>query len=227
MSQRAFARLLEQRRSIRAFTDQPVPGSVVRAMLREARMAPSGANLQPGRFVALTGRPLTMLVRALLRAAAEERPEVSEYSYFPDPMPRHLKRRQVAAGAALYDALGIEKRDTGARVDQFARNFRFFGAPVGIVVTAERSMGKGCFMDLGMAIQTLLLAATARGLSACGIGALATRADVVQEHLGLPPDELVVCGIALGKAAEDHPANRFRTTRLKLDEFAEMWGFDD
>lgn len=217
--------LLHRRRSIRGFAGEPVDAETVRAILTDARTAPSGANLQPGRFTALTGAPLARLIAALERAIAEGRPEVGEYSYFPDPMPAHLKRRQVAAGAALYGAMGIDRRDGAARRAAFDRNYRFFDAPVGIVVSIERAMGKGCYMDLGMALMALLISAEARGLAACGIGALANRGDVVHEALGLPEDEVVVCGIALGRADERASVNTVRTERLALDDFAELRGF--
>ena len=109
-----------------------------------------------------------------------------------------LKNRQRAAGFALYDALGIARRDVAARRANFDRNYRFFDAPVGIVVTIDRDMGKGCFMDLGLSLMALFLAAEAEGLGSSGIGALANYASVVHGHLGLPADEMVVCGVALG-----------------------------
>jgi nitroreductase len=215
------------RRSVRGFLKKPVSRATAARILKAAREAPSGANLQPGAFHALAGDALAGLVGALETAIAEGRPPVAEYSYFPDPMPAELKARQRAAGAALYDALGIERRDLDARRRQFERNYRFFDAPVGIVVGIDRRMGKGCFMDLGMAIHALLAAAHAEGLATCGIGALAIHADVVAETLHLPPGDLVVCGIALGHADPDHPANRTRTSRLPLEDFATFRGFPD
>lgn len=220
-----FEALLRNRRSTRAFLPRPVEKDLLVRMLEIARTAPSGANLQPGRFHVLAGQPLTALSAALDDAITTERPTVAEYSYFPVPMPPHLKARQRAAGFALYGALGIDKRDTEGRRAQFRKNYRFFDAPVGIVVTIERGMGKGCFMDLGMALQTLLLAAEAEGLGACGIGALANYADVVQEHLGLPEDEMVVCGVAVGHADPNAPENTFRTERLAVPDFAVFQGF--
>lgn len=214
------------RRSTRAFLATPVPRETVARLITAARAAPSGANLQPGRFHALSGAPLAALCDALAEGIAAGRPQVAEYSYFPDPMPAHLKARQRAAGYALYAALGIERRDLAGRRRQFERNYRFFDAPVGIVVTIDRDMGKGCFMDLGMAIQAFFAAAHAGGLGTCGIGALAHYGDLVHETLALPEDELVVCGIALGHADPDHPANTVRTARADLDEFATFTGFD-
>ncbi len=219
------ARAIEDRRSIRAFTDQPLDRETVQRLLQLARCAPSGANLQPGYFHVLTGAPFEGLKQCLTRAIGSDRPQVSEYSYFPDPMAADLKARQRAAGFALYAALGIERRDLVGRRAQFDRNYRFFDAPVGIIVTIRRSMGSGCFMDLGMAIQTLLLATHDAGLGACGIGALANYADVVHDHLALPADHMVVCGIALGYPAVA-PVNDFRTERDNLDLFASFAGFD-
>ncbi|SIO05103.1 nitroreductase [Vannielia litorea] len=216
---------LAQRRSVRGFLPDPVARSTVEAILTDARRAPSGANLQPGRFIALTGTPLAALSGALAEAIAEGRPQVAEYSYFPKHMPPELKARQRAAGYALYEALGIERRDLDGRRRQFDRNYRFFDAPVGVIVTIDRGMGKGCFMDLGMAIMALLASAEARGLATCGLGAIAHHGDVVHEALGLPEGELVVCGIALGRADPAHPANAVRTAREPLEVFTELRGF--
>ena len=217
--------LLVARRSVRAFRPDPVPRATVARLIALARTAPSGANLQPGRFHALAGPALAGLVATLSEAVAAGRPPVAEYSYFPDPMPAHLKDLQRAAGFALYAALGIDRRDTAGRRAQFARNYRFFDAPVGIVVTIERTMGKGCFMDLGMSLMALLLAAEDRGLGATGIGALANYGPEVHRILGLPAEEMVVCGVALGWPDPDAPENGVRTEREDLPAFTRFHGF--
>lgn len=222
-----LAALLNERRSVRAYLPTPVPKADVTRILKAARQAPSGANLQPGHFVALTGTPFAALQTSLAQAIASKRPQVSEYSYFPDPMPAHLKARQRGAGYGLYATLGVDRRDVVGRRAQFARNYAFFDAPVGIVVTIDRAMGKGCYMDLGMALMSLFLAATARGYATTGIGALAHYGDVVHETLRLPADQLVVCGIALGLADPDAPVNTFRTDRADLADYARFEGFED
>lgn len=152
---------------------------------------------------------------------------VSEYSYFPAQMGPDLKAKQRAAGYALYAALGIDRRDMAGRKAQFDRNYRFFDAPVGIVVTMPRDMGKGCFMDLGMTLMALLLAAEDLGYATCGIGALANHADVVHQTLELPESDLVVCGIALGRADETALVNAFATERDPVANFATFQGFAD
>jgi len=221
-----LADLARARRSVRGFRPDPVPLDVVQDLITTARMAPSGANLQPGRFIALTGAPLAGLVAALEAAIDADRPMVSEYRWFPNPMPPEMKDRQRAAGYALYAALSIDKRDMEGRRAQFRRNYRFFDAPVGIVVTLDRRFGEGGFFDLGMAVQTLQLAAVDAGLATCGLGALANYADVVQDHLNLPASDLVICGMALGMEDRDHPANATRTVRMPLSDFADFRGFD-
>lgn len=222
-----FDHLLRQRRSTRAYLPTPVPKGDVAQILSAARCAPSGANLQPGRFHALSGDALEAFKAVLAQAISDNRPQVSTYSYFPDPMPPDLKAKQRAAGYALYEALGIERRDLEGRKAQFARNYRFFDAPVGIVVTIQRDMGKGCFMDLGMTLMALFLAAENMGYATSGIGALANFGDLVHEDLGLAQDELVVCGIALGLPDTNAPVNNFRTPRDPVDDFASFKGFAD
>lgn len=222
-----FAELIKNRRSIRAYTQDRVERSVVERICTAARMAPSGANLQPGAFHVLTGSALSALIAELKSASAEGTPIDLEYSYFPKRMSATLKARQRAAGYALYSALGIGRRDLDARRAQFDRNYEFFGAPVGIIVTIDRNMGKGCFMDLGMAMMGFLLAAESEGLGATGIGAIANYGQVAHKHLGLPDDEMVVCGIALGHPDRDVAVNQFRTERAALEEFTSFRGFEE
>ena len=219
--------LLNKRRSVRRYKATSVPRADVAQILKSARRAPSGANLQPGKFHVLSGSALENLKSALLEAIAAGRPPVSQYSYFPNPMPAKLKAKQRAAGYALYSALGIDRRDIKGRKDQFNQNYRFFDAPVGIVVTIHKDMGKGCFMDLGMTLMALFMSAEARGYASSGIGALANYGDVVHATLGLPNDELVVCGIALGVADESELVNQFRTDRDTLESFSSFTGFEN
>lgn len=218
--------LLEARHSVRAFLPDAVPRADLERILSAARRAPSGANLQPGSFHALTGGPLADLKAALAREIDAATPPQCDYSYFPEPMPAALKSRQRAAGYALYAALGIARRDVAGRRAQFRRNYRFFDAPVGIVVTIDRRMGAGCFMDLGMAMMSLMLAAQAMGYGSTGIGALANYGGAVRESMGLSGEEIVVCGIALGRPDPTAPVNQFRTERAALADFTSFRGFD-
>ncbi len=221
-----LSELLTQRHSCRAFLDEPVPLSDIRHILQAARRAPSGANLQPGMFHIYTGEPLAEMTTQLA-LIAQQPPEEELYSYFPRPMPVHLKQRQREAGYALYQALDIHKRDIEGRRRQFAANYRFFDAPVGIVVTLHREMGAGCFMDLGMALMSFFLSAQELGYGTCGIGALANYGRAIHQLLALPEQETVICGIALGRPDMTAAVNGFRTARAPAEEYSTLHGFPD
>ena len=217
---------LQQRRSTRRFTDRPVTRDSLERILQLARRAPSGANLQPGIVHVLTGTPLASLSERLCIAFDQQDKRPEEYGYFPDPMPSHLKARQRTVGYALYESLGIERRDIPARIAQHRRNFQFFDAPVGMIITIERGLGEGSFMDLGLFVQSLFLAAEGEGIATCGIGAMASYHHVIRDNLQLPDSELVVCGMALGYADTNAPENQFPTPRAELSEYTDFRGFD-
>lgn len=211
--------LQTRRRSVRAYLPQPVAPDLLRDLIATARLAPSGANLQPGSFLCVHGAARQALSAALIQAWRAGQVEQEDYSYFPQPMPQKLRRRQVAAAQALYGALGIARDDRAARDHQFERNFRFFDAPVALIVTIDPGFGPGGFMDLGMAIYGLMLAAESHGLATCAIGAVALYPGLVRTALGLETDTKIVCGMALGHADPLASVNGARTTRSALDEY--------
>ena len=214
-----FAEILRSRRSIRAYRDEPVSDTLLMQLLEMARLAPSGANLQPGTFIHVQGAARQHLSEALTQAFQNGQEEAEDYSYFPDPMASVYRRRQVAAARALYGSLGIERDDRAGRDAQFARNFSFFEAPVALLVTIDHDMGTGCYMDLGMALYGLMLAAQAHGLASCAIGALASYPSLIRQTLGLSADTAIVCGMALGYADPDAAVNQTFTQRAQLDAF--------
>lgn len=222
----SVAAALNARRSTRRFLDKAVPRERLERILALARRAPSGANLQPGFVYALTGTPLDTLSQRLCTAFEQKDARSEEYDYFPTTMPDHLKQRQRDVGYALYNSLGIQRRDIAGRKTQHRRNFQFFDAPVGLIITIERDMGKGCYMDLGMFLQSLFLAAQEDGLATCGIGAMASYHHIIRDELSLPEGEVVVCGMALGYGDDSAPENRFPTPRIGLADYARFQGFD-
>ena len=197
---------------------------MLQALLTSARLAPSGANLQPGSFVWVRGDVREALTTALVQAWRDGQQETEDYSYFPQPMPHTLRRRQVAAAQALYGALGVSRDDRVGRDAQFERNFRFFDAPVALVVTMAHDFGAGGYMDLGMTLYGLMLAAQAQGLATCAIGALASYPSLIRHHLGLDGASHIVCGMALGYADPDAPVNQTQTTRCELAEYFKVVG---
>jgi nitroreductase len=220
----AIPQFLRDRRSTRAFLSRPVSKSLLAGLLTQARLAPSGANLQPGAFVQVRGAVREALTTNLVQAWRNGQQETEDYSYFPQPLPHTLRRRQVAAAQALYGAIGVARDDRAGRDAQFARNFHFFDAPVALILTMPHNMGSGCYMDLGMTLYGLMLAAQAQGLATCAIGALASYPNLIRRHLALDSASHIVCGMALGYADPDAPVNQTQTTRCELTDYFKVVG---
>jgi nitroreductase len=220
----AFTRLLHERHSVRAYLATPVAQALLEDVMSLARLAPSGANLQPGSFIAVQGEVRRALSAELVHAWRHQQQEAEDYSYFPEPMPMSLKRRQMASARALYDAIGVAREDRAGRDAQFERNFHFFDAPVALVVTIAHDLGSGCYMDLGMALYGLMLAAQSKGLSTCAIGAMASYPHLIRRHLGLNTQSKIVCGVALGYADPDASVNQTRTARVALSDYFNTLG---
>jgi nitroreductase len=220
----SFSHIVQSRHSTRAFLPDPVASSVLQHIVQSARQAPSGANLQPGSFVQVQGQAREDLSAELVAAFRAGTQEVEDYAYFPKPMPSVLKRRQVAAARALYGALGIEREDRQGRDAQFERNFGFFDAPVALLITIDRDFGSGGYMDLGMAIYGLMLAAQAQGLATCAIGAMASYPSLIRRRLGLDEHSNIVCGMAIGYADAAAAVNLTMTSRCAVEEYFRVIG---
>ena len=214
-----LTRLVAQRQSVRGYLPTQVPDALLRQVLMDARRAPSGSNLQPGAFLQIQGDARQRLSQALTDAWRSGQPEDADQAYYPQPLPMTLRRRQVATAQALYGALGIGRDDRLGRDAQFARNFAFFDAPVALLVTLPREFGSGGYLDLGMALYGLMLAAQSHGLATCAIGAIASYPNLVRHSLQLDADCAIVCGLALGYADAAAPVNQTQTTRCELDDF--------
>jgi nitroreductase len=214
-----FFQLVTDRQSVRAYLPTQVPEILLQQVLMSARQAPSGSNLQPGSFLSIQGAAREQLSNNLIDAWRKGVKEVEDYAYFPQPLPMALKRRQAASAQALYGALGIAREDRAGRDAQFERNFQFFDAPVALVITIQRDFGSGGYLDLGMTIYGLMLAAQSHGLATCAIGALATYPNLVRRSLQLDEDCAIVCGLALGYADIEAPVNQTTTTRCDLKDY--------
>lgn len=203
-----------------------MPEEKVRALLEAAKQSASGGNLQPWHVYVLAGEPLREFV-ALMEKRWQSNPagEGSEYDIYPKNLGEPYRTRRFECGEDLYGTMGIPREDKRARVMQVMRNFRFFDAPVGLFFAIDRQMGIDQWMDIGIFQQSIMLAAREQGLHTCPQEAWAIWHKTVAEFVGMPPELMLCCGMALGYMDESAPVNRLRTRRAGLDEFATLKGF--
>lgn len=221
----AVERAIATRRSIRAFLPRPVGRDLVERLLDLAARAPSGTNMQPWRVHVLFGDAKARLSAALVAAhlAGESGHEAAYRYYPPDFFEPYLGRRRKV-GWDLYGLLGIGRGETDRMQRQHARNFEFFGAPVGLVFVIDRRLEIGSWLDYGMFLENIMVAARGHGLDTCPQAAFAPYHAIVREHLPLSAEDIVVCGMALGYADPEAPENRLETERVPAREFATFHG---
>jgi nitroreductase len=198
----------------------------VSEILEAARWAPSGGNLQPWKVVAVAGAERQAVID-LARGVFSERPmgEPSPYPVYPEKLWEPYRTRRFVVGEALYALLGIPREDKMARLGRFAKNYEFFGAPVGLFFVIDERMGHGQWAHLGMFMQSIALAAIERGVSSCMQEAWAAVRVSLAKHFALPEGEIVYCGMALGYADPAAAENRLRTERAAVEEFTAFRGF--
>lgn len=212
---------LAERGSVRAYLDKAVPPGMVRRVLASAATAPSGNNTQPWLVDVVTGEAKERLSAAILahRASGAQAPE-PDYPYYPEEWPEPYLSRRRAVGWALYDLIGIKKGDVEGSRAHHDRNFDFFGAPVGLVLSIDRRLGHGAYIDAGLFMQALAVAALAEGLGTCMQAAFAPYCEIIRRDLGLEAGRKVLCGISLGYPDPNAPINGLRTGRVEVDAFA-------
>lgn len=217
--------VLRERRSVRAFRPDPIPLELVIDILRDATRSPSGTNIQPWKVHVVAGEVRDRLEREVL-AHRETRPHDESAEF-----PRESKRKEPyitrmrTLGKEMYTLLGVPKGDQAANWRQWGRNYQFFGAPVGLIFTIDKDLDRMSYVDLGMFIQTLLLAAKARGLDTCAQGAWNNYWSVTRRVLGVPEEDYIVCGVSLGYADETAPVNTLVSEREPLETFATFHGY--
>lgn len=212
-----FRQLAAARRSTRAFRKDPVPQEMIRELLETAALAPSTFNTQPWGVHVLTGDALQRLSGAILASNAENAHPA--FTPFPAPCPSPCRELQEEFGRRYYEVLGIPRHDTAARARQTARNYSFFGAPAGLMLTIARELTKHSWLDLGLFLQTLMLAACERGLASCPQVAFLRYQDVIARELGFAQEERLACGLSLGWADAVAPVNQLDIPRLGTDAF--------
>ena len=219
---------IRTRRAVRGFLPDAVPRETVEELLTLASRAPSGSNIQPWRVRVVSGEAKRALTEAICTAldTSGERPKL-EWEYYPVKWREPYIGRRRKIGLSLYGLLGIGKGDTEAAERYRRRNFEFFGAPVGMIFTLEQDLEIGSWLDLGIFLGTLTVAARGRGLDTCLQQSFAEMHATLHAHLGIPDNERVICGMALGYADEDAVQNKLITERVPVADFAVFSGFPE
>ncbi|HEX8787642.1 MAG TPA: nitroreductase [Telluria sp.] len=225
--QQAVDAAITSRRSIRAFLPTPVAREDIEAILEVASRAPSGTNTQPWKVYVLTGDAKQRLSDAILAAyrdPAQVKAHTEEYAYYPREWVCPFIDRRRKVGWDLYALLGLTREDKAGMAAQHGRNYGFFDAPVGLIFTIERVMEQGSWLDYGMFLQNIMVAARARGLDTCPQAAFTQFHRIVADTLSLPPKDMLVCGMALGFADPARAENTLVTQREPVSAFAHFIG---
>lgn len=214
-----FCDVVTSRRSIRAYSDRDIDRKTIEKILQLSSRAPSGANLQSWQVIVVHNGALKKLGKKLFDMSLAGVKEECEYQFYPrswrDP---YLSRRRKL-GWDLYRALGIARSERSRIERQQAKNFLFFGAPVGLIFTLDRDMEMGSWLDLGGFIQTIALSARSFGLDTCIQAAFSEYHKTISEELNISPDRQVICGMAMGYRDENAPENNFPIERVPLEDF--------
>ena len=218
---------VKSRFSCRAFTEKPVSKELIKEILDVAKQAPSGGNLQPWHIHAISGKKLDQIVSDI-ESKIIDMPmgEKTEYDVYPPNLWEPYRSRRFKCGEDLYKSINIPREDKGARLNQLAKNLRFFGAPVGLFVYIDREMGPPQWSDVGMFLQTVMLIAREKGLHSCAQEAWAMWHSTVNKHLVVDNNLMLFCGMGIGYADENHPINSWRTDREAVDNFTTFYGFE-
>lgn len=217
--------VLRSRKTVRAFKPDAVSRAQVFEIIDVARTAPSTFNTQPWRLHVLTGEPKRSLSEAVVNARLSN--TIAHHAAIPQDAPAELLARQSDFGRRYYAALGIDRSDLQARSRQTARNYVFFDAPVGLLLTINSQLTKHSWLDCGLFLENIIIAAQARGLATIAQVSFVRYQAAIAEILGLEPDESVVCGVSLGYPDEESSLNRPDMPREQVDSFTEWHGFDD
>jgi nitroreductase len=217
---------IQSRQSVRAFLPKPVGRTAVEELLRLASRSASGSNIQPWRVRVIAGDAKARLTQGIFDAVARDgfEPYQREWNYYPVRWrePFLARRRQI--GWDMYSLLGVAKGDFEGTQQARMRNYEFFGAPVGMIFTLDEDLEIGSWLDLGIFLGAVMIAARGHGLHTCPQAAFADFHSVIRPLLNIPENEVIICGMALGHIDPDAPVNALKTARADLEAFATFDG---
>lgn len=219
---------VKQRISTRAFLDKALSKDDLSEWLEAAQRAPSGGNVQPWRVIVVCEDERQRVVNLATRSLMENpKGEPTDRPIYPENLGEPYMQRRRDVAYLMYEKIGISREDKIARMSWMARNFDFFGAPIGLFFILNENMGHGQWAHTGMFMQTLALLAEERGWATCMQEAWAMLRPSLKAHFELKESEMVYCGMAVGYADPNHPVNTVRSERACLEQFAEFRGFSD
>ena len=213
---------IEKRYSVRAFTDEVPSTEIIKEILQLANFAPSGGNIQPWKVYVLDQKSKSKLAEKALNNFDTGVQEEVEYDIYPKSLAEEYKKRRFECGADMYSALSIKQDDLNSRLKQIRKNYNFFGAPVGMIITVDRSFGNNGWGHVGMFLENLWLIAIHHGLGICLQESWSIYPKTVKEHINHPDNEIVWCGVSIGYEDKDDPINNYRTRREDLDAFVKF-----
>lgn len=221
--QAVLKRLMQARYSCRAFLPDPVPQSAIRDILDTVRHTASWNNTQPWKMIITQGNETERFRQALVQEFQNGKPG-PDFTW-PESYPDEFGERRRTCGYALYNAVGIDRKDYGARARQSLRNFELFDAPHVAILHVPKILGTYGAVDAGGFLTAFMLSATAYGLSTIAQAAVAAYPDMIRRHFGLTEDRAILCAVSFGYADNDHRVNQYRTERETPDSFADLRGF--
>ena len=214
---------IKTRRSARKYRSDPIARELLQEVMNLAKWAPSDMNTQPWQVAVVEGTTKQQLADQIISARENNEAPNPDYNYYPDQWEEPYKSRRKACGLALYNALDIQRGDIGKQKQAWNNNYRFFDAPVGLLFFIDKQLNQGSWLDMGMFIQNVMLAATDSGLSTCPQASLAEYPDIVRNLLNIDDHYAVVCGMSLGYEDKTHPANSFRLEREAVNSFTSWY----
>jgi len=217
---------INTRQSVRAFLPTPVERVTVEELLKLATRSASGSNIQPWRVRVIAGDVREQMVKAIFDAVERDgfEPYQREWNYYPVNWREPFLGRRRKIGWDMYSLLGVAKGDFEGTQRARMRNYEFFGAPVGMIFTLDEDLEIGSWLDLGIYLGSLMIAARGHGLHTCPQAAFADFHTIIRAQLGIPEKEIIVCGMALGHIDPDAPVNRLVTERAPLADYASFDG---
>ena len=207
------------RRSIRAFTSEPINNKVIKDLLALAARSPSGGNLQPWKIYVINNQSMKKFIEF---QDNWDQPETPGYDIYPSGLTEPYRTSRYQLGEAMYELLGIPREDKDARLQQVLRNFEFFGAPAAIFCFVDKQMGPPQWSDLGMFLQTFMLLAQEAGIDTCAQEAWAMKNDSVSKFVGSDKNDILFCGLALGYKDEDAVINQLSSERRPIEQWAKF-----